>query len=174
MQPESIWKAPRKAAAPPYAAAIHFLGREPDPPMSGSSSLSAVAKILDPPRTGSSSSAAIQLLLPSGATAAIAERCRPPQRGKTQHFWKARRHVRDVNEPVVECCNEAWFEPQNFVILRSNSGKKSNVGAASEVARDGTLDQLHDSTTESHQVPGTKTFVSWHRLPWMISPEPRW
>ena len=29
---------PRKATAPPYAATIKFLGREPDPPKSGSSS----------------------------------------------------------------------------------------------------------------------------------------
>ena len=53
---------PRKATVPPYAAAIQFLGREPDPPQSDSRS-----------------SAAIQLLPPSGVTAAIAERYMPLQ-----------------------------------------------------------------------------------------------
>ena len=38
---------PRKATAPPYAAAIQILGREPDPPKSGSSSPSALAVLLD-------------------------------------------------------------------------------------------------------------------------------
>ena len=44
---------------------------------------SALARMLDPPQSGSSSSAAIQLLPPSGVTAAIAERYRPPHRGST-------------------------------------------------------------------------------------------
>ena len=66
---------PRKATVPPYAAAIQFLGREPDPPKSGSSSPSALARMLEPPQSGSRSPAAIQLLHPSGATVAIAERC---------------------------------------------------------------------------------------------------
>ena len=96
--PESIWNpsctqhpldstrgpaTPRKATAPPHAAAVHFLGREPDPPKSGSSSpSSALARMLDPPQNGSRSSAAIQLLPPIWSTAAIAERNRPPQTRK--------------------------------------------------------------------------------------------
>ena len=76
---------PRKATAPPHAAAIRFLDREPDPPKSGSSSPSVLARMLDPPQSGSSSSAAIQLLPPSGVAAANAERCRLPQRGRTHN-----------------------------------------------------------------------------------------
>ena len=63
---------PRKATAAPYAAAIQFLGREPDPPKSGSSSPSALARILDPLQ---SQLEFLQLLPQSGVTAAIAERC---------------------------------------------------------------------------------------------------
>ena len=66
-----------KATAPSYAAAFRSLGRELDPPWSGSCSPSTLARILDPPKSGSSSSAAIQLLLLSGVTAAIAERFSP-------------------------------------------------------------------------------------------------
>ena len=72
--PESIWNP---------SCTQQFLGREPDPPKSGSSSSSALARMLDPPQGGSRSPAAIQLVLPSRVTAAIAERCRPPQRGRT-------------------------------------------------------------------------------------------
>ena len=56
----------------------------------------------------------------------IAERCRPPQRGRAKNFWKAHRHVRDerphrADKPTslfTECCNEVWFVPQIFVLRR--------------------------------------------------------
>ena len=54
-------------------------GWELDDPKGGSSSSSALARILDPPKSDSSSYAAIQLLPLSGDTAADAERGQLPQ-----------------------------------------------------------------------------------------------
>ena len=125
-----------KAAAPPYAAAIQFLGREPDPPKSGWSP-SALARILHPPQSGSISSATIHLLLPSGVTAAIAERFLPFL--KKMQFWKGvcslarsgakrQQRVLQLDSLAMECCKEVWLLFQTFVFSGSNFEKKAQLG----------------------------------------------
>ena len=133
------------------AAAIHFLGRELGPPKSGSGSPSALARILNPTESGSSSSVAIQLLQSQNGVD-----LRNAQERKILGMLIARYAM---NNPKKQRSSSPWSSsaamksgssPKTSSTFGGNSGKKSNVGAASEVARDGTLNKRHDSTTESH------------------------
>ena len=101
--PESIWNSsstqkasgkhryPAESHCTAALCSYQFLDRDPDPTKSGSSSPSTLARMLDTPQSGSRSHAAIQILHPSGVTAALAERCRPPQRGRAR--TKFGRHI---------------------------------------------------------------------------------
>ena len=122
---------PRKATAPPYAAAIQFLGQEPDPPKSGSTLPSALARMLDPPQSGSRSSAAIQLLPPSGVTAAIAERCMPliaerrqinlegSSSGTAMNGQKSSPHCDRALQKKHDSCSRARHCPETMFVRRA-------------------------------------------------------
>ena len=101
-----------------YAAAIQFLGREPDPLKSGSSSPSALARVLDPPQSGSRSTAAIQLLLPSGSN--------PRNRG-TVHALPEEDAIAEGRVPIAQGGDEQQQRLPCFVGRRVLEGRLCRV-----------------------------------------------
>ena len=167
--PSIRWKTPAFRGKPLRRRTLQLSNSKQgtDPPKSGSSSLSALARILDPRQSGTRSCAATQLLLPSGVTAAIAERCMPLQLRKgvcsspgvamndNEERPSSLRWPPSVARKSGSCSNPSSS-------LGGNFDEKSSTGVVSGVVRDASLNKRKDSTTECK---AGKCF-SWARAVW--------